>query len=314
MAKDKTKKRKKKNEATPSTLPQVVEHKSDSLVPSDPLTAYLEMVRSHPELTESEVRSLSMRVHQNKDKEAAIKLVTSHLRLVVKIAFQYRNQFQNMLDLIQEGNIGLMRAVEKFDPFKGVPLPAYATYWIKANMIKYILDNWRLVRVGTTNTRRKLLYNLTKVTEELKSAGMQAGTKQLAQHFNASESDVVAVQKSLSAGDLSIDAPLSDESQRSYAEVLSDEKPAMDEELGAKQITALVKKYTAEFAKDLNDSKKSILYDRLMNDEPKTLVEIGDMYGVSREAIRQSEVQLKKRLAEYLQKKIPGISGFQFTK
>ena len=288
--------------------------KSDKgLVPFDPLSRYLDTVRNTPRLTPEEEHQLALRVKHHNDREAALKLVTSHLWLVVAIAFEFRSQFQNMLDLIQEGNIGLMRAVQRFDPFKGARLPTYAAYWVRAYILKYILDNWRLVRVGTTNVRRKLLYNLNKVTQELRAAGMEPTPKLLAEHFEASEEDVQAVQKSLSSADVSIDATVSDESKRTYAEVIGDKAPDHDEELGDEQVMSLVRKHINEFAKSLKSSDRTILYERLMTDEPMTLAEIGEKHGVTREAIRQAETRLIKKLKKHLEEKMPDLKGFSFT-
>ena len=135
---------------------------SDALAPLDPLTAYINEIRQYSELTEEEEKELMLHYQETGDTQAAYKLITSNLTLVVKIAMTFRREWQNVMDLIQEGNVGLMKAVKNFDPFRGVRLPAYASWWIKAYILKYILDNWRLVRVGTTNARRKLLYNLQK--------------------------------------------------------------------------------------------------------------------------------------------------------
>ena len=302
-----------KSEPEPTTLPAVVRDDGKrSLVTTDPLQSYLAMVRKIPRITEEEEHRLAVRVSKFNDREAALKLVTSYLHLVVGISFEFHTKFQNVLDLIQEGNIGLMRAVQKFDPFKGVRLPTYATYWIKAYMLKYLLDNWRLVRVGTTNMRRKLLYNLEKVTNELKNSGLEADTKQLAAHFKTSEEEVKAVQKTLSTRDVSFDSKLSDNSERTYAEVIGDKNPSVEETLETKEISDMVKARVAEFAKDLKPSDKAILYDRLMTDEPLTLSEIGEKHGVTREAVRQAEARLKKKLKEYLEEKIPGISNLTF--
>ena len=284
-----------------------------SLAPYDPLQRYLEMVRKTPRLTHEEEQQLAVRVMHSGDEEAALKLVTSHLWLVVAISFEFRNQFQNMLDLIQEGNIGLMRAVKRFDPFKGARLPTYAAYWIRAYILKYILDNWRLVRVGTTNIRRKLLYNLNKVTQELRAAGVEPSPKLLAEHFDASEEDVQAVQKSLSSADVSIDGAVSEDSKRTYAEVIGDKAPGHDETLGDEQVMGLVKMHIADFAQPLKASDRTILYERLMSDEPMTLAEIGEKHGVTREAIRQAETRLIKKLKKYLEEKIPDLKGFSFT-
>ena len=323
MGKNKTKVEKKKPAKKPKKavakkdeiglVPIPKKARSKSLVPSDPLQQYLSMVRAIPKLTEEEEHQLAIRVHRDKDHDAALKLVTAYLNVVVAISFEFRNQFQNTLDLIQEGNIGLMRAVEKFDPFRGVRLPSYAGYWIRAYILKYILDNWRLVRVGTTNMRRKLLYNLNRVTHELKASGIDPGPKQLAEHFKTTEAEVEAVQKTLSSSDVSLEAPLSDGSERTYAEILGEDKPLMEETVGDQQLSELVREQIVGFAKDLKASDRTILYERLMTNEPLTLVEIGERHNVTREAIRQAETRLKNRLKEYLEEKIPGIGDLSFV-
>ncbi len=283
-----------------------------TLVPIDPLQQYLQMVRRIPRLTPDEEHQLAVRVQSHNDRDAALQLVTANLWLAVSIAFEFRHQFQNMLDLIQEGNIGLMRAIQKFDPFKGVRLPTYASYWIRAYIIKYLLDNWRLVRVGTTNTRRKLLFNLNKVTQELKSAGIDPTPRRLAEHFATTEEEVTAVQRSLSAYDVSLETPLDGESGPTYAEVLGDGRRTPGDEVADEEMMALVKREIAAFAEELKESDRAILDERLMSEEPRTLAELGERFGITREAVRQAEARLVKRLKAHLQEKIPGIGGLGF--
>lgn len=285
---------------------------SGPLAPADPLQYYLSMVRSIPRLTPDEEHQLAVRVREHNDADAALKLVTANLWLAVSIAFEFRSQFQNMLDLIQEGNIGLMRAIQKFDPFKGVPLPAYATYWVRAYIMKYILDNWRLVRVGTTNTRRKLLFNLNKATRELRNAGIDPSPKRLAEHFATTEDEVMEVQKSLSARDVSLETPLDGEGSHTYADIIGDARRIPAKEVEEEEVFSMVRLHIADFAKGLKDSDRAILEERLMSEDPLTLSQIGEKFGVTREAVRQAEVRLMKRLKVYLQEKIPGISDFSF--
>jgi RNA polymerase sigma-32 factor len=293
--------------------PVPVRAKTTGLVPADPLTRYLEAVRGIRRLTSEEEYDLALRVQKGKDSEAALKLVTANLWLVVNIAFEYRSQFQNMLDLIQEGNIGLMRAIQKFDPFKGVRLPAYASYWIRAHMLKYILNNWRLVRVGTTNMRRKLLFNLNKVTQEMTAAGIVPTSKLLAEHFSTTQDDVTAVQQALSSRDLSLEAPVADGSALTFSETIGSGAPAIDDALGESEIMERFKREVDEFAKPLKESDKVILYDRLMSDEPMTLAKIGERFGVSREAMRQAEDRLITKLRKHLEERVPEIKGFNLT-
>jgi RNA polymerase sigma-32 factor len=287
--------------------------KSSGLVSADPLSRYLDAVRSQRRLNPEEEHELVQKVRMNDDQEAALRLVTANLWLVVNIAFEYRSQFQNILDLIQEGNIGLMRAIQKFDPFKGVRLPAYASYWIRAYILKYILNNWRLVRVGTTNTRRKLLFNLNKVVREMTAAGIDPSPKLLAEHFSTTQENVVAVQRSLSSSDVSLETPVAEGSTLTLAETLGSGAPMMDDTLGEAEIMERFKKEVAEFSKTLKESDKMILFKRLLSDEPMTLAEIGENFGVSREAMRQGEERLMARLKKHLEEKMPGIKEFSFV-
>ena len=193
-----------------------------SLVVSDPLQAYINEVKQYRELTAEEEYSLAVKYGKEGDADAAYKLVTSNLMLVVRIVMKFKREFQNLLDLIQEGNTGLMYAVKKFDPFKGVRLPAYATWWIKAYILKYIMDNWRMVKVGTTNTRRKLLYNLQKEKDRLLAEGFSPTPKLLAAHFDVSQEEIVEVDKSLGASDVSLYSPAGDDEQGTLIDILSE--------------------------------------------------------------------------------------------
>ncbi len=293
--------------------PAPVRSKTTGLVPADPLSRYLEAVRGIRRLTSDEEYDLALKVQKGKESEAALRLVTANLWLVVNIAFEFRSQFQNMLDLIQEGNIGLMRAIQKFDPFKGVRLPAYASYWIRAHILKYILNNWRLVRVGTTNMRRKLLFNLNKVTQEMTAAGLEPTSKLLAEHFSTTQENVTAVQQALSSRDMSLEAPVAEGSALTFSETIGSGAPAIDDALGESQIMERFKREVDEFAKPLKESDKVKLYDRLMSDEPMTLASIGERFGVSREAMRQAEDRLITKLRKHLEERVPEIKGFNLT-
>jgi len=178
-----------------SKLPAV--QTKGSLVPLDPFTAYLQEVKKYPLLSADEEKELGIRYKETGDLESAYKLTTANLMLVIKIAMTFKREWQNLMDLIQEGNVGLMKAVKNFDPFRGVPLSAYATWWIKSYILKHILDNWRLVRVGTTNARRKLLFNLKKEKEKLEREGFDPTTKLLAERFGVDEGEVIDVSASI---------------------------------------------------------------------------------------------------------------------
>ncbi|MDP7556635.1 MAG: sigma-70 family RNA polymerase sigma factor, partial [Nitrospinaceae bacterium] len=212
----------------PSLLPTVTN--DTSVVRVDPLTAYLNEVRRYEGLTEEEERELAVKLMETGDANAAYRLTTSHLMLVVRIAMTFRRQWQNMMDLIQEGNVGLLKAVKNFDPFRGARLSSYATWWIRSYILKYMLDNWRLVRVGTTNARRKLLYNLRKEKEKLELQGYAPTTKLLAEHFGVDETDVIDVQASLGAADVSVDTPLREGEEYTPAMSLTDHSEVTPEQ------------------------------------------------------------------------------------
>ncbi|MBF0170294.1 MAG: sigma-70 family RNA polymerase sigma factor [Nitrospinae bacterium] len=271
-----------------------------ALAPLDPLQAYINRVKEYPPLTREEEEGLAKLLHETGDKEAAFRLITANLMLVVKIAFEFRSQFQNTLDLIQEGNYGLMRAVKKFDPFKGNRLSTYAAYWIRAYMLKYLLDNWRMVKVGTTNVRRKLLYNLREVEQKLRDGGFDPGPKLLAETFGATERDVIEVQQSLGALDHSLDAPVEEGSSRTGMDLLPAGGPDLADTVADDDFHRRFHEAVSRFAIDLKPSDRAILYERLLADEPKTLQELGEGHGITREAVRQAEGRLMKRLKEYL--------------
>jgi len=285
-------------------LPEAIQNdgkSEEALVPSDPLQLYIGKIRQYPALTRDEERELAIRYKETGDKETAFRLVTSNLMLVVKIAFEFRSQFQNMLDLIQEGNYGLMRAIQRFDPFKGTRLSTYAAYWIRAYILKFLLDNWRLVRVGTTNTRRKLLYRLREMENRLSEAGTVPTTRLLAEHFGASEEDIEAVRLSLGAADKSIHQPVEEGSKREVIDVLPGGGAGdFAEELGERQLIERFRDAVERFKETLKPSDRTLLEERILSEDPLTLQQIGDKHGVTREAVRQAETRLMKRLKRYL--------------
>lgn len=290
-----------------SLLPTVA--KGKSVVPIDPLTAYLNEIRRYECLTEKEERELAIKLHESNDSNAAYRLTTSHLMLVVRIAMTFRRQWQNMMDLIQEGNVGLLKAVKNFDPFRGVRLSSYATWWIRSYILKYMLDNWRLVRVGTTNARRKLLYNLRKEKEKLENQGFAPTTKLLAEHFGVDESDVIDVQASLGAGDISVDTPLQEGEKSTPAMSLTDHTAVSPEEDAERnQFLKSLKKEISTFKKELKPIEQKILSDRILSDTPRSLQEIGNDHNITREAVRQTEQRILKKFKAYVAKNMPNFS------
>ena len=291
-----------------SLLPAVTQDSSVARV--DILTAYLNEIRQYENLTENEEQELAIKLRETNDSDAAYRLTTSHLMLVVRIAMTFRRQWQNMMDLIQEGNIGLLKAVKKFDPFRGVRLSSYATWWIRSYILKYMLDNWRLVRVGTTNNRRKLLYNLRKEKENLENQGFTPTPKLLAEHFGVAESDVIDVQASLGVVDVSVDTPMRAGEETTPDMFLADHG-AMSPEDNAEQNQFLesLKQEIDSFRKELKPIEQKILSERILSETPRSLQEIGDDQNVTREAIRQTEQRILRKFKTYITKNLPDFSA-----
>ena len=279
------------------------------LVPSDPFAAYLQEAKKYPILTEEEEKELAIRLRETGDVDAAYQLTTANLMLVVKIAMTFKREWQNVMDLVQEGNVGLMKAVKNFDPFRGVRLSAYATWWIKSYILKYILDNWRLVRVGTTNARRKLLFNLKKEKERLEREGFDPSTKLLAEHFGVDEGEIIDVEASIGAFDVSFDTPTHPDSPMTPAQSLSDGKSL---EKGAEigQFREILQQKIEGFKSELKSTEIEILEKRILSESPQSLQEIGDQRGVTREAVRQSEQRLLKKFRIYIEEEMPEAADY----
>ncbi|HEX2521817.1 MAG TPA: sigma-70 family RNA polymerase sigma factor, partial [Terriglobia bacterium] len=260
-----------------------------------------------------EEQRLARLFRDQQDKEAARRLVTSNLRLVVKIAFLYNKVYSNLMDLIQEGNIGLLQAVKKFDPDRGTRLPTYASWWIKAYIIKFILDNFRIVKVGTTNDRRKVLLNLRKEKARLEAQGITATPQLIAQALDVSEEDVIAVERSVQSYDLSLDQRISEDSDVSHLETLVSTEALIDERLAAGELKEFIDTRFREFASTLSKKEQTILQERLIAEEPLTLQAIADKFGVTREAIRVSEKRLVEKVKAYMKDAFRDIREVRFS-
>ncbi len=269
---------------------------------TDPLTQYVKEIGRYKLLTSEEEEALIKEMQETGDIEVAKKLVLANLRLVVKIALEYRSAWQNVMDLIQEGNIGLMKAVSKYDSTKGAKLSYYASWWIRSYILKFILDNFRLVKIGTTNEQKKLFFNLLKEKERLISMGITPDNKLIGQNLGVSEKSVAVMDKRLGSGggELSIEAKL-DNDGPSLGDVLTnqDEIP-VDERLSDLQGVEILKDHLKSFLDDLKERDREIFEKRLLSEVPASLQSIADQYGVSRERIRQIEERLINNLKVYM--------------
>jgi RNA polymerase sigma-32 factor len=276
------------------------------LARTDPLQLYMQEVSRHPLLTREQEHELAVRYRETGDLNAAYRLVASNLRLVVKLAHEYHRNPLALLDLIQEGNIGLMQAVKKYDPGRGVKLSSYAAWWIRAYILRYIMDNWKMVKLGTTEAQRKLFFKLRQEQERLVSQGLEATPKLLAERLNVSEQDVVEMDQRLGHDEVSLDAPIGEDGKETRADrSLPSTAMPTDERLGNEELKRIFREKLAEFSKTLEGKERFIFERRLIADEPLTLQEIGDHYGVSRERARQIEAGLIQRIGAYLREQIP---------
>ena len=294
------------------------EHESESETPApvargslarrDPLSLYMSETRRYPLLTPDEEHALAVRLVEHADGTAARKLIEANLRLVVKIAYEYRRAHRNLLDLVQEGNIGLIQAVGKFDPYRGVKLSSYAAFWIRAYILKFILNNWRLVKIGTTQAQRKLFFNLRKEREKLEQLGFEPSTKLLAEKLDVSEKEVIDMERRLAAPEASLDAPLGSDDDGGGARTRLDYMPSddvrPDRAVAQSEFSNLLKGHLEAFSKTLEGREQTIFRERWLTEEPLTLQEIGDRYQISRERARQLEKRMLDRLKKYLESEL----------
>lgn len=288
------------------------QEKDTSLAPYDPLQKYLVEISQYRLLTQEEEYQLAVRYQEDRDKEIAYRLITSNLRLVVKIALEFhRSWTMGILDLIQEGNIGLMQALKKFDPHQGIRLSSYASFWIRAYILRFILDNWRLVKIGTTQAQRKLFFNLKKEKAKLEALGYAAEPKQLAEIMGVKEKEVIQMDQRMSSWEASLDTPLRGGEERSLLDVLPGKGERIDKTLAKLEINALLEEKLKEFKKTLKNKELYLFEHRILAENPLTLQEIGDTYGITRERVRQIEEKLLRKIRTYLEQEIPDIDDYQ---
>ena len=296
------------NLATPKSKALVKKTSSVAVSRVDPLLqAYLKEVQKYPLLTREEEHELAIRVREHNDREALQRLVTSNLRFVVKIAYEYIHYRVKLLDLIQEGNMGLVKAVQEFDPYKEVRLTTYAVWWIRSYIQDAILKNHSLVKMGTTQAQKKLFYRLRSEQNKLEQAGLgtENKTKLIASNLDVREKDVEEMSQRLSAVDMSLNAPVGTDEKREHIHQLVDASEPVDVSLGNAEQKELFSKILKSFSETLEGREKVIFAERLISEEPLTLQEIGDKYGVTKERARQIEEQLKAKLKTYVQEHYP---------
>ena len=275
------------------------------------LHRYLQEINQHRLLTREETEELAIRFNESQDPEAAYQLVTANLRLVVKVAMDFQKYWmQNFLDLIQEGNVGLVQAVKKFDPYRGVKFSYYAAYWIRAYILKFIMDNWRLVKIGTTQAQRKLFFSLNKEKKLLESQGFNPETKLLAERLGVKESEVIEMSQRMDNWDVSLESPVREDSDDEQKNFLPDVSPSVEELVADIEMKERMAELLDKLQDTLNEKEKTILAARLLSDEPLTLQDIADQFGISRERVRQIEVNLLKKMKKYLEQEIPDIEHF----
>ena len=275
------------------------------LVPQDALGRYFTEIGRHPLLTRDEERELALRVHEHGDPEAAQTLVLSNLRLVVKIARDYQRVWTSLLDLIQEGNIGLLQAVKRFDPQRGVKLSSYAAYWIRAYILKYLIDNIRMVRMGSSRAERKLFFRLNRTKRELERSGFTPETQLLAKSLEVKEHDVEDMERRLAQSDLSLDMPVREESgSATFGDLLPGSDESVETVVANRRMHEVFREHVERFSQNLDPRELRILRERVLAEEPRTLQELGDEFELTRERVRQIEKKLVGRLREYLKENL----------
>jgi RNA polymerase sigma-32 factor len=295
-------------------VPKVRTTNTKALVKSDPIQSYLNEINRYRLLTREEEIELGKRIQEEGDQEAAYIMTTSNLRLVVKIALEFqRIWMQNLLDLIQEGNIGLVQAVKKFNPYKNVKFSYYASFWIKAYILKFIMDNWRMVKIGTTQGQRKLFFRLKKEKQLLIEQGFDPKPKLLSERLGVSEKEVVDMDQRLANWDLSLDEPLKDDSNTERIEFINTESDSSEDRMAKKEIEDILHTKVKKFKITLNDRELNIFEQRIFSDSPLTLQEIGETYNISRERVRQIENNILKKMKTFFKKDMPDFDMYDHT-
>ena len=277
---------------------------SRAITTADPIAQYMAEVRRYPLLTREQERALAVRYRETGDKRAAEALVTSNLRFVVKIAAEYSKFGARLIDLVQEGNVGLMHAVREFNPYKGVRLITYAVWWIRGYIQDYLMRQYSMVRIGTTQSQRKLFYRLQKEKDLLTAMGEEPSVKLLSSRLGVSEEDVETMEQRMSGRDVSLQTTVDDSGRTTLLDFEATDEIPVDEQIEHREMLSLLKDGIEELINSLNDREKELLEDRLLADVPMTLQEIGEKYGVTREAVRQMENRLMLKIRKILEERM----------
>jgi RNA polymerase sigma-32 factor len=271
----------------------------------DGLNMYLSQIQNYRVLSREEETELAVRYRDQNDTDASQRMITANLRFVTKVAFRYKNYGVKLMDLIQEGNIGLMKAVERFDPDKGYRLISYAIWWIKAYIHNYIIRSWSLVKMGTTQAQRKLFYRISDLPEFRDVDDHFQNVANLANKIHVTEGEVIDMAGRMKAHDLSLDDPIGDSSKDSFADTLRDDAPDQEEILSALEEQEGLRAWAHDALKGLNPREKYIVEKRVLSEEPATLKELGMHFGVTRERARQIErAALEKLRCSYLKSEL----------
>jgi len=266
---------------------------------------YLQEISHHRLLTAEETEALALRVYDYNDPSAGAELVVANLRLVVKVVMDFQKYWMdNFLDLVQEGNIGLTKAVQKFDPYRGVKFSSYASYWIRAYILKSIMDNWRLVRIGTTQAQRKLFYRLNKEKRLLSSQGIDPDASILAERLDVKENEIIEMERRLDNYEISLEAPLGSDSEFEPKSFLPCPGPGVEEMVANSEFIEWLHKEIAMLEKTLSEREQVILSERLLSHEPRTLNDIAGQFGISRERVRQIEAALLEKIRDSISEEV----------
>ena len=300
------------HESTISSIPVKRKDTETGLVHYSPLQRYLAEVRRYPLLTREEEQRLVKEYRERGKRESGIQLVLANLRLVVSIASPYSRAGMDQFDLIQEGNVGLLQALKRYDPSKGARFGTYAAWWIKAYILRYVVANFRLVKIGTTQDQRKLFYNLKKERQKLESQGFIPDTKLLADRLSVRERDIWQMEQRLGNREISLHQPIGEDSDQTFIDIIPSSEQNIDTELAEKKLKELFRKTLREFTETLNDRERFVLTHRILSESAITLDELGKRFGVTKERSRQLQNRIIEKLRAFAKERIKDFDQLRF--